>query len=106
MPVDKTVRMGRLFSLYKQLLTNKQSEMFSLYYEEDYSLSEIAEHYDISRQGVHDNVRRGENSLEQYEVWLQLMSKTEKRQVLLQELSDHVNKEGLDILNKLTELDE
>lgn len=106
MSIDKTVRMGQLFSLYKQLLTKKQREMFALYYEEDYSLGEIAHHYDISRQGVHDNIRRGEKALEQYEDWLKLLMKADHRRELHNELSNHLDQEGLEILNKLIEIDE
>ncbi|HJF17416.1 MAG TPA: helix-turn-helix domain-containing protein, partial [Globicatella sulfidifaciens] len=61
------VRMNMLFSYYQSLLTKKQQQMLALYYEEDYSLGEIAEHYQISRQAVYDTIKRSEKALEQYE---------------------------------------
>ncbi len=52
-----------LFDFYGDLLTEKQREYYDLYYNEDLSLSEIAENVGITRQGVHDIVARAESSL-------------------------------------------
>jgi predicted DNA-binding protein YlxM (UPF0122 family) len=49
------------------MLTEKQSEAFELYYNEDLSLSEIADVSGISRQGVRDNIKRAEGLLLEYE---------------------------------------
>ena len=49
-----------LLDFYGELLTDKQRECFDLHYNEDLSLSEIAEQLGISRQGVWDNIRRAE----------------------------------------------
>ena len=53
MNIEKMVEIGLLFEQYKELLTDKQREMVSLYYEEDYSLGEISENLGVSRQGRH-----------------------------------------------------
>lgn len=45
------------------MLTQRQAECIDLYYNEDLSLSEIGEHMGITRQGVRDNIKRGENIL-------------------------------------------
>lgn len=79
MSLEKTVYMNQLFEFYQGLLTHKQAEMLALYYEEDYSLSEIAHHYNISRQGVRDNIKRGELSLEYYEDQLRLLAHRQTR---------------------------
>lgn len=102
------VRMTILFSYYQSLLTNKQQQMLSLYYEEDYSLAEIAEHYDISRQAVHDTIKRSEKALEQYEANLGLLKKRNQREVLLDELLLNLdNKEqATNIILHLKEYDE
>lgn len=56
-----------LLDFYGELLTEKQRECYDLHYNEDLSLSEIAEQLNISRQGVWDNIRRAEQSLDSIE---------------------------------------
>lgn len=56
-----------LLDFYGELLTDKQRECFDLHYNEDLSLAEIAEQLGISRQGVWDNIRRAEASLQAVE---------------------------------------
>ena len=57
---NQTYRMTMLFDFYGELLTDRQKEFFDLYYNEDLSLSEIAENAGISRQGVRDVIVRAE----------------------------------------------
>ncbi len=59
--------MTLLYDYYGELLTEKQRQLFDLYYNQDYSLSEIASEAGISRQGVHDTLARAEELLEGYE---------------------------------------
>ena len=54
------LEMSLLFDFYGETLTEKQRELFDLYYNEDLSLSEIAEHAGITRQGVRDSIKRAE----------------------------------------------
>ena len=56
--------MSLLYDYYGELLTEKQRGLFDLYYNQDYSLSEIASAAGISRQGVHDTLARAEELLE------------------------------------------
>jgi len=62
-----TFYMSMLFDFYGELLTDKQKEFFDLYYNEDLSLTEIAEHAGISRQGVRDAIVRSEAILRDVE---------------------------------------
>ena len=71
----KMVEIGLLFEQYKELLTDKQREIVSLYYEEDYSLGEISENLNVSRQGVYDTLKRSEKILKDYENKLHLVEK-------------------------------
>jgi len=64
---DDTVYRTMLFDFYGDLLTDKQREYFDLHYNEDLSLSEIAESSGISRQGVWDIIRRAEAALRETE---------------------------------------
>ncbi len=82
--MNKNLAMSDLLDLYGELLTDKQRDMLELYYNDDLSLAEIAEHYEISRQGVHDSIKRGEEALEEYERVLGLRAQQENyRQELL-----------------------
>ncbi len=60
---DSRLMQSMLLDFYGQLLTEKQRECYDLHYNEDLSLSEIAEHSGISRQAVWDNIRRAETAL-------------------------------------------
>lgn len=54
----KTLRMNYLFDFYQSLLTNKQKNYLELFYLQDYSLSEIADTFEVSRQAVYDSTLR------------------------------------------------
>ncbi len=64
-----------LFDFYGDILTEKQRELFDLYYNEDLSLAEIAEHLGITRQGVRDGIVRSEEILRKFEAKLGLAEK-------------------------------
>lgn len=65
--MDKNIEISLLFDFYGQLLSQKQHEAVSLYYNDDLSLSETAEVMGITRQGVRDLVKRSEAELYEYE---------------------------------------
>lgn len=73
--MGKDLAISMLLDFYKQLLTEKQTDALDLYYNQDLSLSEIAEHLGITRQGVRDNIKRGEKQLWEYENELGLAGK-------------------------------
>ena len=60
---NQAYRMTMLFDFYGDLLTDRQKEFYDLYYNDDLSLAEIAENYDITRQGVRDIIVRAERTL-------------------------------------------
>ena len=64
---NQTYRMTMLYDFYGELLTDRQKEFFDLYYNEDLSLSEIAENNGITRQGVRDVIVRAENTMQEVE---------------------------------------
>ena len=73
--LEKIIEISLLYDFYGQLLTIKQQEILRLYHEDNYSLSEIAEEFGISRQGVHDAVKKAEKALYEYESKLGLINK-------------------------------
>ena len=72
---SKPLEMSLLFDFYGETLTEKQRELFDLYYNEDLSLAEIAEHAGITRQGVRDSVKRAEHALHAMEQKLGLVAR-------------------------------
>ncbi len=74
MTLSKLGRITLLYDFYGSLLTPKQHEVIRLYYEYDLSLGEIAAEFKISRQAVHDILKRAERSLEAYEAKLGLLA--------------------------------
>lgn len=65
--IEKRELLNELYDLYGSMLTDKQRNYFILYYQEDLSLSEIAEEEEISRNAVYDNLKRTENLLISFE---------------------------------------
>lgn len=72
-----------------------------LYYLEDYSLGEISETYDVSRQAVYDNIRRTEAMLEEYEEKLGLYRRFEKRNHIIKDMKQALERGQLDEMNSL-----
>ena len=72
---SKPLEMSLLFDFYGETLTEKQRELFDLYYNEDLSLAEIAEHAGITRQGVRDSIKRAEHALREMEDKLGLVAR-------------------------------
>jgi len=72
--MDKNIRINWLLDFYGPLLTQRQQAVMEMHYSDDMSLAEIAQRLDISKQAVHDAVRRSEIQLEEYESLLGLMA--------------------------------
>ncbi len=73
--MEKFVEKTLLYDFYGELLTKKQQDIYESVVLEDYSLSEVAEDMGISRQGVHDMIKRCNKALEEYENKLHLVEK-------------------------------
>ena len=82
---NNRIRFGSLYEMYGSLLTKKQQRCLELYFYEDYSLAEIADEMQVSRQAVHDLLKRVEQALEQYEKMLGFLKRTETSRRLLDE---------------------
>lgn len=73
--MNKIYETSLLLDFYGQLLTDRQYEILDLHYNNDFTLTEIAEQLSISRQGVYDNEKRGRAQLIEYENKLGLLGK-------------------------------
>lgn len=89
--MEKNVKVSMLCQIYGKLLTEKQYIFLEDYYNNDLSLSEIAENEGITRQAVRDNIKKGENKLFELEEKLGFMKKMfnqeEKIAIILAEIS-------------------
>ena len=76
----KNMEIAFLFDFYGEMLTEKQRDVIELYYEDDLSLSEIAENEGITRQGVRDSIKRAETQLLEMEERLGLAKRFREMQ--------------------------
>ena len=90
--MEKNVEVSMLLQIYGELLTEKQYRVIDYYYNEDLSLSEIAENEEITRQGVRDIIKKGEKKLFEYEEKLSFMKKTINQEKLIQHILVNLNK--------------
>ncbi|AUM62889.1 YlxM family DNA-binding protein [Spiroplasma monobiae] len=76
--IQKTADLAELYDYYKNLLTEKQSQYFELYFFEDLTLQEIAEEFGVSRNAVYDSVNKTSISLMDLEDKLNLKARNTK----------------------------
>ncbi|MDD6351214.1 MAG: sigma factor-like helix-turn-helix DNA-binding protein [Lachnospiraceae bacterium] len=107
--MEDKIRQGDLYDFYGMLLNPHQREVFEDYVLNDLSLGEIAENNGVSRQGVHDLIRRCTRQMEEYESKMQLIHKfhlisgnIHEMEKILEEDSSIPEKAGKS-LQKLTE---
>ncbi len=95
--LEERVRCNRLYDLYGALLTDKQRRAYEMHEWEDWSLTEIAAHLDVSKQGVHDLISRSKEKLLYLESLLGIEQKMSIREDFYKEIKDLVNayKRGL-----------
>ena len=90
--VEKIAETSLLYDFYGELLTEKQREVMGLYHEENYSLAEIAEEFDISRQAVHNTLKKAEKILQNYEEKLGLVSELFKQKEAIRRIDSAIDK--------------
>ena len=85
--MSKNLAISDLLDLYGDMLTDKQRDVMDLYYNQDLSLAEIAEHEEITRQGVRDSIKRGEAYLLELEEKLHFADKFKRLVAVTEEAS-------------------
>lgn len=95
--MSKNLTITVLLDFYGELLTKKQADALRLYYDEDCSLSEIADDMGISRQGARDFIKRGELQLFELEEKLGLVKRFEKITKAALELEEILKEQNVSI---------
>jgi UPF0122 protein ylxM len=93
--IEQVIKISQLYDFYSELLSEKQKQYLNDYYFNDFSLTEISENYDISKQAVSNNIKRTITELEQYEEKLNLIKLNNERLFLLNELRKSTSDEGI-----------
>lgn len=88
--MDKKLTVSLLLDFYGQVLSEKQFQIMDYYYNDDLSLREISEILGITRQGVHDTIKRSEAFLEELEQSLGLYAKWQRLQQQLESIEGAV----------------
>ena len=101
MILDEFIEIDNLLEIYGSLLSDRQREYLEDHFDNDLSLSEIAKNNNVSRQAIHDNIKRGINILYEYENKLQFYKKKKKLLEELNSLKDNFSSEYLEkIINE------
>ncbi len=90
------VNMTVLLDIYGELLTEKQRISMELFYNNDYSLAEIGEDLEISRQGVHENIKQGTDKIKKLESVLKINEKRLQLKKACDKMKNHLEKEEMD----------
>jgi len=98
--MNKVYETSLLLDFYGQLLTDRQFEILDLHYNNDFTLTEIAQQLSISRQGVFDNEKRGRALLNEYENKLGLLSKFSQQKLRAEQVQEYLEKLEIAELSK------
>ncbi|MFI3209120.1 MAG: DNA-binding protein [Eubacteriales bacterium] len=98
--MNEILEQALLYDFYGELLTNHQKRIYEQFVLEDLSLSEIAEDEGISRQGVHDMVKRCNKALIGYEEKLHLVEKFVKIKKKIEEMNEVLQESEADTFDK------
>lgn len=101
--LERKEQLNQLFDVYHKLLTDKQVQYFKYYYQDDYSLQEIADLANVSRNAIFDQLKKVETHLFSYEEKLELLLSKQKRLKIIDQLEQTQDLKGLDDLRKLDE---
>lgn len=89
--MEKNIEFGELLDTYGMLLPQNQFDLIDMYCNADLSLSEISENEGITRQGVHDKIKRGQQQLLDFEEKLGLLKKKQRESNLYSALEQVKN---------------
>lgn len=109
--MEKNIKISILCDIYGSLLTDKQKDVLDLYYNDNLSLSEIADEIGITRQAVRDAIVKAEKKLFSFEENLKLMEKMKNQKEIVEnlkniqnEVSNTIKQEIENIIQKINNL--
>ena len=97
--MDNRTYLTILYDYYGDLFTEKERLYFEEYYFSNFSLSEIAENHQVSRNAIHKSIKSVQEKLENYEEKLKLYNNQQKINKLISEIKDEEIKKKLEDLN-------
>lgn len=90
--IEERVELSLLYDFYGALLKENQQQMFEAYILDDFSISEIADDMGITRQGVHDAIKRATKQLKDYEDKLGLVGRFEQQKEAVKLLHEKISR--------------
>ena len=100
--LEKAFEIIELYDLYQALLTDKQKEYFESYYFDNFSITEISENKEVSRNAVHDQLKKTVIKLNDFEKKLELKVLSKERNNLIKKILEVSKDDEITLL--LTEL--
>lgn len=102
--MDRTaeyIKYNELYDVYGNLLNEREKEIFKLYYEEDFSLQEIASERNVSKSAIGNAIKIINQKLDAYEEKLQMAMKMKQLQSLFEKINDPVLKDKIKAIIEL-----
>lgn len=93
--MDKSIKFSMLLEIYGNLLTEKQSDTVDLYYNQNLSLSEIADEIGVTRQAVRKSLIEAEKNLQEYENKLGFLERQVQRKNKIDKILEIIEDENL-----------
>lgn len=100
--LEKALGIIELYDLYQALLTDKQREYFESYYFDNFSITEISDNKEVSRNAVHDQLKKTISKLNDFDEKLQLKDLNKQRKTIINKLIEVSKDDEITLL--LTEL--
>lgn len=93
--MDKNIKISMLLEIYGKMLTDRQADTVDLYYNQNLSLSEIADEVNITRQAVRKSLIEAEKNLFEYEEKLKFLERNIQRKEKIDEILKMIEDEKI-----------
>lgn len=93
--MEKNIKMSMLLEIYEKMITERQADTVDLYYNQNLSLSEIADEIGVTRQAVRKSLVEAEKNLEEFEKKLQILEKQITRREKIDKILEKIEDESI-----------